>query len=66
MAGDLFNTRFAYYHFNEKIFPCLGRVKTNPSKKEEELTWNAMHLNMYDLETNASEQEVKKLFIINI
>ena len=61
MTGDLFNARFADCHFNETIFPSLGGEKVDPNKKEIDLTWNAMHLKIYDPKTNASEQEVRKI-----
>ncbi len=61
MTGDLFNARFADCHFDETIFPSLGGEKVDPNKKEIDLTWNAMHLKIYDPKTNASEQEVRKI-----
>jgi hypothetical protein len=33
LASDIFNTRFEYCHFDENIFPSLGKEKSLPEAR---------------------------------
>ena len=43
LTGNLFTTRFADCHFDESVFPPLGKDKPN-SNKWREITWNTPSL----------------------
>ncbi|KAM1330898.1 hypothetical protein ACFX2H_043129 [Malus domestica] len=38
LTGDVFTARFADCHFDETVFPSLGREKIVPEERQE-LTW---------------------------
>lgn len=48
LTGDVFQVRFANFHFDETKFPTLGREN---KKLENEITWyvpNLLHLDPYN------------------
>ena len=54
--GDLFTARFANCHFDEKLYPTLGR-----ETKQLVINWNELSLSYYDPRTKQCEQEVQKI-----
>lgn len=55
MTGDLFPKRFADCHFDELVYPTLGREDTQLRK---DIDWNALSLSHLDPRTNKCEHEV--------
>ena len=60
MTGNVFRARFADCHFNETVFPQLGREKSIPEGRHE-ITWNASTLSHLDQRTNQCELEVQMI-----
>ena len=58
--GDVFIACFVDCHFNENLFPPLGREKSVP-KERREITWNAYIMSHFDPRTNQSELEVQRI-----
>ena len=57
LIGDVFIVYFSNCHFNESIFPPLGRENLAPKEKRE-ITWNASMMSHFDTRTNKCELEV--------
>jgi hypothetical protein len=60
LTGDIFKACFEYLHFNENIFPLLGREKSLPEVRQE-ITWNNSTLSHFDSRTNQCELEVQRI-----
>jgi len=60
LTGDIFKARFEDCHFDENIFPSLGKEKSLP-KAQQEITWNNSTLSHFDPRTNQCELEVQKI-----
>ena len=60
LIGNLFTARFADCHFDESVFPPLGKAKTN-SNKWRAITWNTPSLLHLDPRTKQSELEVQRI-----
>ncbi|KAM2233294.1 hypothetical protein EV2_012216 [Malus domestica] len=60
LTGDMFTARFADCHFDETIFPSLGREKTIPEKRQE-LTWVVPTLSHFDPRNTHCENEAKMI-----
>ncbi|KAK6126928.1 hypothetical protein DH2020_039329 [Rehmannia glutinosa] len=65
MTGDLFTTRFADCHFDEIIFPSMGKDKdvlqNDKQKPVENLSWNEQSLSYLDPRTPKYESEVSRI-----
>ena len=51
LTGDVFKARFENCHFDQNIFPSLGKEHSVP-KALEEITWNNPKLSHFDPKTN--------------
>ncbi|XP_075096297.1 uncharacterized protein LOC142174409 [Nicotiana tabacum] len=58
MTGDLFIARFVDCHFDESVFPTLGREN---KQVEKGIDWNVLSLSHLDTRTNQCEREVQKI-----
>ena len=58
VTGDVFTTRFAYYHFDENVFPPLRGDK---SKEWRDITWYVPFLSHFDPCTRQCELEVQRI-----
>ena len=47
-------------HFNESVFPLLGKEKSVP-EEHQEITWNASTISHFDHRTNQCELEVQRI-----
>ena len=57
LTSDIFKTHFEDYHFDENIFPLLGKEKSLLEARQE-ITWNNSTLSHFDHRTNQCELEV--------
>jgi len=57
LTDDIFKARFEYCHFDENIFPSLGKEKSLPEARQE-ITWKNSTLSHFDPCTNQCELEV--------
>ena len=60
LTGDVFKARFEDCHFDENIFPSLGKENSVPGALEE-ITWNNLKLSHFDPRTNQCELEVQRI-----
>jgi hypothetical protein len=60
LTGDIFKTRFEDCHFNENIFPSLGKEKLL-LEAGQEIIWNNSTLSHFDPRTNQYELEVQRI-----
>ncbi|RVW81532.1 Retrovirus-related Pol polyprotein from transposon TNT 1-94 [Vitis vinifera] len=60
LTGDVFTARFADCHFNESVFPPLGREKSIPEERRE-ISWKASTMTHLDPRTNQCELEVQRI-----
>ncbi|WKA13112.1 hypothetical protein VitviT2T_030444 [Vitis vinifera] len=60
LTGDVFTARFADCHFNESVFPSLGREKSIPEERRE-ISWKASTMTHLDPRTNQCELEVQRI-----
>ncbi|KAL6334268.1 hypothetical protein AAG906_014667 [Vitis piasezkii] len=60
LIGDVFTARFANCHFNESIFPSLGREKSIPEERRE-ISWKSSTMSHLDPHTNQCELEVQMI-----
>ncbi|WJZ90040.1 hypothetical protein VitviT2T_009216 [Vitis vinifera] len=58
--GDVFTARFADCHFNESVFPSLGREKSIPEERRE-ISWKTSTMTHLDPRTNQCELEVQRI-----
>ena len=56
----VFRARFADCHFNENVFPLLGREKSLP-EEQREISWNASTLSHFYPRTNQCELEIQRI-----
>ncbi|KAK6148268.1 hypothetical protein DH2020_019180 [Rehmannia glutinosa] len=63
MTGDLFTARFEDCHFDETIFPSMGRDKyiLDKQKPVESISWNEQSLSHLDPRTSECESEVNRI-----
>jgi hypothetical protein len=57
LTGNIFKARFEECHFNESLFPLLGKEKSLPEARQE-ITWYNSTLSYFDPHTNECELEV--------
>ena len=60
LTGDVFTARFADCHFNESVFPSLGREKSIPEERRE-ISWKTSTMTHLDPRTNQCELEVQRI-----
>jgi len=60
LTGDIFKARFEDCHFDENIFPSLGKEKSL-SEARQEITWNNSTLSHFDPRTNQCELEFQRI-----
>jgi hypothetical protein len=60
LTSDIFKARFEDYHFDENIFPSLGKEKSL-SEARQDITWNNSILSHFDPCTNECELEVQRI-----
>jgi hypothetical protein len=60
LTGDIFKARFEDCHFDENLFPLLGKEKSLPEARQE-ITWNNSTLSHFDPRTNECELEVQRI-----
>jgi hypothetical protein len=63
LTGDIFKACFEYCHFDENIFPSLGKEKSLP-EAQQEIIWNNSTLSHFDLCTNQCELEVQRIIYL--
>ena len=56
-TGDVFTARFADFHFNESVFPSLGREKSIPEERRE-ISWKTSTMTHLNSRTNQCKLEV--------
>ena len=60
LTGDVFTARFADCHFNESVFPSLGREKSIPEERRE-ISWKTSTMTHLDPRTNQCELEIQRI-----
>jgi hypothetical protein len=60
LTSDIFKARFKNCHFDENIFPSLGREKSLP-KTQQKTTLNNLALSHFGPRTNQCELEVQRI-----
>lgn len=60
LTGNIFKARFEDCHFDENIFPSLGKEKLFPEARQE-ITWNNLTLSHFDPRINQCELEVQRI-----
>ena len=60
LTGNVFKARFEDCHFDENIYPSLGKANSMPEAREE-ITWNNPKLSHFDPRTNQYEIEIQKI-----
>jgi len=60
LTGDVFKARFEDCHFDENIFPSLGKEKLVFEARQKSI-WNNSKLSHFDPRTNQCEFEVQKI-----
>ncbi|WJZ86250.1 hypothetical protein VitviT2T_005726 [Vitis vinifera] len=60
LTDDVFTARFADCHFNESVFPSLGREKSIPEERRE-ISWKTSTMTHLDPCTNQCELEVQRI-----
>jgi hypothetical protein len=60
LIGDIFKACFEDCHFDESIFPSLGKEKLLPEARQK-ITWNNSTLSHFDPCTNQCELEVQRI-----
>ena len=63
LTGDVFKACFEDCHFDENIFPSLGKANSVPEAWEE-ITWNNPKLSHFDPRTNQCELEVQRIIYL--
>jgi hypothetical protein len=59
LTGDLFTARFADCHFDEAVFPTLGKELNRQQEKQiSEVSWSVPSLTHYDPHTSQIELDV--------
>ncbi|WJZ98367.1 hypothetical protein VitviT2T_016895 [Vitis vinifera] len=60
LTDDVFTARFTDCHFNESVFPSLGREKSIP-EEQREISWKTSTMTHLDPRTNQCELEVQRI-----
>jgi hypothetical protein len=60
LTGDIFKARFEDCHFDENIFPSLGKEKSLLEARQE-ITWKNSTSSHFDPHTNQCELEVQRI-----
>jgi hypothetical protein len=60
LTDDIFKACFEDCHFDENIFPSLGKEKSLPEARQE-ITWNNSMLFHFDPRTNQCKLEVQMI-----
>jgi len=63
LTSDIFKARFEDCHFDENIFPSLGKEKSLPEARQE-IIWNNSTLSHFDHCTNQCELEVQRIIYL--
>ena len=60
LTDDVFTARFTDCHFNESVFPSLGREKAIPEERRE-ISWKTCTMTHLDPRTTQCELEVQRI-----